>query len=143
MKVLVSRQGWEGKVPRELVRSVLQKVFEIAGREGEVSVLVVDDREMRRLNLEYRHIDSSTDVLSFALNEGSDLDLHPEMLGDIVVSMETAARQAAESGRPMEKELSWLLVHGALHLLGYDHERSQKEAAAMRELEKRILDHLP
>ena len=95
---------------------------------------------MRKLNRDYRHIDASTDVLSFALNEGSDPDPHPEMLGDIVVSMETAARQAGKAGHALETELSWLLVHGALHLLGYDHERSATEAVAMRAMEKEILD---
>lgn len=142
MKIWLSRQGWKGRVHRELVMSVLKKVSEIAGRDGEISVLMVDDHEMRRLNREYRHVDSSTDVLAFALNEGKDPDPHPEMLGDIVISMETAARQAVEANHPMEKELSWLLVHGALHLLGYDHQRSHKEAVVMKEMEQNILDQL-
>jgi len=121
------------------VKSVLKRVFETVHEDGEVSVLLVDDEEIRRLNREYRGMDRCTDVLSFALNEGEPPDPHPEMFGDIVISVETALRQAEGSGQSLEREITWLLIHGALHLLGYDHERSADEAHQMRQLEKRIL----
>jgi probable rRNA maturation factor len=121
------------------MKSVLTRTFETASRDGEVSVLLVDDHEMGRLNREYRGIDAPTDVLAFALNEGDDPDPNPEMFGDIVVSMESAARQAEKAGHSFERELTWLLIHGALHLLGYDHERSEMDAAEMRALEESIL----
>ncbi len=97
---------------------------------------------MRELNSAYRNIDSATDVLAFALNEGEFPDPNPEMFGDIVVSMETAARQAAAAGHSTGKELACLLVHGALHLLGYDHEGSAEDAERMARREREILETL-
>ncbi len=104
--------------------------------------MLVDDVVMRELNRAYRNIDRATDVLAFALNEGDFPDPNPEMFGDLVVSMETADRQALVAGHSTEKELAVLVVHGALHLLGYDHERSRADAERMARREKEILDTL-
>jgi probable rRNA maturation factor len=120
----------------------LRKVFEIAGKDGEVSILFVGDREIRKLNREYRGIDRPTDVLSFALNEGEAPDPHPEMFGDIVISLDRTARQAEEAGHSFEWELVTLLVHGALHLLGYDHEGSEEDAARMKEMEEKVMNEI-
>ena len=117
----------------------MRRVFETDRRGGEVSVLLVDDAEMRRLNRDYRGVDRTTDVLSFALNEGEEPDPQPLFLGDIVVSVERARVQAQEAGVTLEAEMARLLVHGALHLLGYDHERSTEEAAEMQRREEEIL----
>ncbi len=141
MKVRLSRRPGTRKVPPRLAKSVLKRVFEIDRKDGEVSVLFLDDKEIRKLNREYRGVDRPTDVLSFALNEGDLPDPYPEALGDIVISVESAARQAEEAGCSFENEITRLLVHGALHLLGYDHERSEKEAAKMRSMERKILSH--
>ncbi|MGQ9556930.1 MAG: rRNA maturation RNase YbeY [Desulfurispora sp.] len=108
-----------------LVRRVVEKALEleIPGEEAEVSVVLVDDQYIRELNHRYRQIDAPTDVLSFALEEGEELaDAGEErVLGDIVISLPAAIRQAAEYGHSLERELGFLAVHGALHLLGYDH----------------------
>lgn len=119
--------------------SVLKKVFEIDRKDGEISVLLLDDEEIRKLNRDYRGIDRPTDVLSFALNEGDQPDPQPDMWGDIVISVERAARQAESAGLSFEDEVARLLVHGALHLFGYDHEGSKKKAAQMKKKEKEIL----
>lgn len=87
----------------------------------ELSVLLCDDATIRELNREYRERDSSTDVLSFSMREGEYGDLHPELLGDIVVSMETARVQASGAGRTIVAEVTHLVAHGLLHLIGYDH----------------------
>ncbi len=126
-------------MPPKLVKSVLRRVFEIDRKDGEVSVLFLDDKGIQKLNREYRGIDRPTDVLSFALNEGDLPDPNPEVWGDIVISVGSAARQAKEAGHSFENEITRLLVHGALHLLGYDHERSAKEAEKMRSMESEIL----
>ncbi len=88
----------------------------------EVSVLLTDDEGIRALNVEYRGVDGPTDVLSFSQHEGEDEFASEEnLLGDLVISVETAKRQAKEQGRAIEAEVHMLVVHGLLHLLGYDH----------------------
>lgn len=104
---------------------------------GELSVVLTGDEEIRRLNAAYRGKDSPTDVLSFPA--GTDPGGHPPVLGDVVISVETAARQAAERSVPLREEVRFLLVHGVLHLLGYDHERSREEARRMFRLQRRLL----
>ncbi len=115
--------------------------------QTEVDITIVDDEEIHRLNREYRNVDRPTDVLSFALDEG---DEEPELidgpeehlLGDIIISAETAVRQGEEFGHGLTREMVYLAVHGLLHLLGYDHMVEEdkvvmraKEEEALREIE--------
>lgn len=126
---------------------VLDKAATVLGIEEhvEVSVVFADDEYIRELNHQYRGIDKATDVLSFALDEGEEPDVvdGPEesLLGDIVISLETAIRQAEEFGHSLERELSYLTIHGMLHLTGYDHE-TPEEKAEMRNQEEFILAEL-
>jgi probable rRNA maturation factor len=110
----------------------------------EVSVLLTDDNDIRDLNRDYRKIDEPTDVLAFAMREGEDTNVNPNLLGDLVISLETAARQAvtADEGlsvnsSSIETEVAMLAVHGVLHLLGYDHQ-TQEEATTMFEKQNAI-----
>lgn len=105
---------------------------------SELSLVLCDDAFIHELNRTWRGVDSATDVLSFAMGEGDDAEVNPEVLGDIVLSMETAARQADEHGHSLEAEVRVLLVHGFLHLLGYDHIEDD-DAAEMKEAEGRLL----
>jgi len=105
----------------------------------ELSILLTDDEEMRSLNRDYRGKDKPTDVLSFSQTEGEFGEVGGGVLGDIVISLDTARRQAEEKGHSFEKEIDVLLIHGALHLAGYDHERGKKEARAMRKKEREML----
>jgi probable rRNA maturation factor len=89
--------------------------------KAEVSVLLTDDREIRNLNRDYRDTDKPTDVLSFSMREGEGARFAGDVLGDIVLSMTTTARQAREARRSVLDELTMLLAHGLLHLLGWDH----------------------
>lgn len=107
------------------------------GRGFEVSVRLTDDAGIRPLNARWRGRDRPTDVLSFPLGEGAFPGLHPEVLGDAVVSVETAAAQAPLHGLDLGEEVHFLLVHAALHLLGFDHQRDD-ERAVMEALEQRI-----
>ncbi len=102
-----------------------------------LSVLLVDDEEIAWLNKHYRKISGPTNVLSFPLSES----LFSE-LGDIVISVETAAREAKEKKTTLHAHLTWLLTHGLLHLLGHDHERGEKEAIAMWDLEQKLITEL-
>lgn len=97
---------------------------------AELSILLCDDETMRGLNREYRGKDRPTDVLAFAIREGEHGGLAGELLGDVVISLDTARRQAAESDRPIVAEVTFLLAHGLLHLLGYDH----RDAAELRRM---------
>jgi len=90
---------------------------------------------MTRLNRQYRGKAATTDVLSFPMREGSFASLSPHLLGDVVISAETADRQARAAGRPLQDELTALLIHGILHLLGYDHQ-TPSEARRMKRLER-------
>ncbi len=97
---------------------------------------------MRTLNHAWRGKDGTTDVLSFSLREGRFLHIQPEMLGDIVISIPVAARQADEAGHSLTVEIERLLVHGLVHLLGCDHERGRLEARRMKRMEHRLLKRL-
>ena len=100
-------------------------------KRPELTLVFVGDAEIRRLNRNFRKKDKATDVLSFPLNErASDGKFY---LGDILISVPTAKRQAAEIGHPLERELEYLAIHGFLHLLGYEHDEGhEKEEAKMR-----------
>ena len=94
---------------------------------------IVGDRTMRILNRDYLQKDRPTNVISFSMQEGEFATLHPELLGDIVISADTAAREAAEGEITFEERLVFLLLHGILHLTGYDHERSGEQEARRME----------
>jgi probable rRNA maturation factor len=120
---------------KKITNNVLKLVLEERSRTGgEVSVVFVDDGEMRNLNRNYRGMYKSTDVLAFPMNEGRFAAINPELLGDIVISVPQARRQAETHGHSIERELSILLIHGLLHLFGYDHQNDEEESA-MKELE--------
>ena len=108
---------------------------------AELSVLLVSDIEMRRLNRVYRGADRPTDVLAFAQHEGCG-GAPAGLLGDVVISVDTAKRQAAERGLSIGRESERLLIHGVLHLIGYDHERSAAEARRMQRRERLLARRL-
>ncbi|MEC0369899.1 rRNA maturation RNase YbeY [Paenibacillus chibensis] len=136
-------------ISEELIATLellLQKAGQAEGVEdGEVALTFVDDEQIHELNKEYRGIDRPTDVLSFAMNEFTDEELDivyeleedeelqdmPDMLGDIIISVNRAQAQSEEYGHSLERELGFLFVHGFLHLLGYDHQDQESEAEMM------------
>jgi probable rRNA maturation factor len=109
--------------------------------DAELSVAITNDHEIRELNKVFRHRDKATDVLAFAMREGQPVGAtstprrrrtkqgERELLGDVVVSVETARRQAKEHRRPLDAEMRMLLAHGLLHLVGYDHQTDREETA--------------
>lgn len=97
--------------------------------DAELSILIVDNSGIQEINREYLNRDRPTNVISFAMQEGEGAGLAPLVLGDVVISAERAASDAVEAGIPFEHELWFLLLHGILHLLGYDHERGTVEQA--------------
>lgn len=151
LKVYVKNSQKNVKIPvglRLLVRKCCAAVLahEKFPANAEVSVSFVSNGEIRRLNRQFRGKDRSTDVLSFPLGENGVYDINHEtgamLLGDVVISMETAVNQAKTYGHSLEREVGFLTVHSMLHLLGYDHEASPLDAANMREREEEILGEL-
>lgn len=132
--------------PPETLVPVFEEALSAAARAaglaegGEVSILLTDDRHMRVLNAAWRGKDRATNVLSFpalGMAQGGG----PTLLGDIVLARETLQREAEAQGKPFEHHLAHLLVHGFLHLLGYDHQ-TRAEAEAMEGMERRVLESL-
>jgi probable rRNA maturation factor len=126
------------QAPSELIEAAARRVLATEGREDvEISVALLGDPEMRELNARYLQRDRPTDVLAFALGEGTDT------VGDVYVGFEQAERQALELGVPLHEELARLTIHGTLHVLGHDHpEGSGREGSAMFRLQERLLSEL-
>ncbi len=157
MKVSIRNNQRKFKVTkdmRDLVRSAVKAALEYMDfpLKSEVSVMFTDDEEIHELNRMHRGVDRPTDVLSFPLFEydengditEDDLDFNPNgemLLGDIVISLETASRQAQEYGHSFEREIGFLTVHSMLHLFGYDHmtpEDEEEMFGYQREILERI-----
>ncbi len=135
MTVRLSSEHPAGRALARRLRARAAAFLGALGRGGdEVSVLLVGDRRIRALNRRWRGKDRATDVLSFPLSDPAGMG---PVLGDVVMSIETAARRARADGRPIAKELERYLAHGILHLLGYDHERP-RDARAMAEKEAEL-----
>lgn len=105
-------------------------------KNPEVSFLLTDDARIHELNKTYRKKDRPTDVLAFALREGDFAELAGDALGDVIVSVPTARKQADERGRPVLDEVTMLTAHGLLHLLGWDHDTDAKERRMTAETER-------
>lgn len=136
-----SRQWWEKQVQNlqkyfpECLNSKLKKLF----NQTSIALLITKNKEIQSLNKKFRGINRTTDVLSFHLNKKEQLT--KKYLGDIVISIEYASKQALKKKLSLEKELQTLLIHGYLHLLGYDH-KSPKEAKSMFSIQNKLLNKL-
>lgn len=120
-------------------RSLKRLLKELGCKDSEVSLLLVDDDQIREINKNYLQRDRPTNVISFAMTEGAFGDVHPEILGDIILSVETAARDAIACDIDFMDEVEFLLIHGLLHLLGYNHENVESsEAEKMKKLEREL-----
>lgn len=130
---------------KELVFDAVKASLSVEGFTGstEVNVTFVSDSKIREINREFRSIDSATDVLSFPLGENGDYDVNPEngclMLGDVIISVEHALKQADIFGHSTEREIAYLTVHSIFHLLGYDHVDEGEDKKLMRECEEKAL----
>ncbi len=110
------------------------------GREtSEVSIVIVDDEKITRLNWHYLRRNRPTNVIAFPMAPVDPADFPPHLLGDVVISAETAKRQAKAAGREMGEEILFLMIHGILHLLGYDHEKNAEDRREMEAKERELL----
>ncbi|MFH0813362.1 MAG: rRNA maturation RNase YbeY [Pseudomonadota bacterium] len=122
-----------------MVRRIAKAILNgLESPEGELSISLVSDKTITPLNERYLQRSRPTDVLAFPMREGEFSEINPHLLGDVVISVETAKHQADAKGHSFEEELCVLLIHGILHLFGYDHETPGAQAKAMRRKEKAL-----
>jgi probable rRNA maturation factor len=122
---------------------VAQRILaELGLLESELSLLLVNDLQIQVLNRQYLHRDKPTNVLAFPMRKGEFSTFHPHLLGDLVISVETAERQSNRSGLTEMEMVILLMVHGVLHLIGYEHEETKKEARKMAIKQKQLFQQV-
>ncbi|HVO67115.1 MAG TPA: rRNA maturation RNase YbeY [Syntrophales bacterium] len=144
MLILIENRQKKINVDLQHVKRVLRKIMNYLDcKDKEISLLFVDDNEIRKINKHYLNRGYSTNVLTFSLSEGEYGNINPKVLGDIVISVETALKDAEEAGIELNDELEFLMVHGVLHLLNYNHENtSENEVKKMERREKEVFSIL-
>jgi probable rRNA maturation factor len=141
MAVEITRLGAGTRYPTAALRKIAETLLRaVKQSRAELSIALVGDREMRPLNAKYRKKRKTTDVLSFFIDDQPPAGV--PILGDVVISVEQARRQAQERGKTLKSEMVTLLIHGILHLLGYDHEKSPRQARIMFAYEQKLYAHL-
>ena len=137
MSISIRSQRGPHGVARGRLRTRARRMLDALGRlDSELSVVLVDDTIMQSLNATYRGKDQTTDVLSFAMTEGDFGDVNPDVLGDVVISVPTARRQATQARQPLLDRVTFLLAHGLLHLIGYDHETDEQHREMTRQTKR-------
>ena len=138
MKLQIENSQNKIKIDQRKIRSTILKILKILDcADKEISLSFVDDENIKQLNKQYLGKDKATNVLSFSLQEGEYGDINPQIMGDIIVSVETAQRDAIKENLTVTQELEFLIIHGILHLLGYNHENTtKKETNKMQQEEK-------
>lgn len=139
MEIQIQNRQDHQEIKIDFLKQVLERALDhLKVKDKEVSVLLVDDEQIQGLNRQYRHKDTPTDVLAFPQQDDSTPAIASQLLGDIVISIPTAQRQAQGRGHSLEQELKVLLIHGLLHLLGYDHIQDN-DHTIMRQKEVELL----
>lgn len=140
MKIRIDNNQKKINIAKRKIRSTtitLLKYLDCSNKE--ISISFVNDDAIQQLNNQYRHKDKPTNVLSFSLQEGEFGNINPHILGDIVISVDTANADARKNARTFEQEIDFLIIHGLLHLLGYNHENTTKEETKkMQKKEKEL-----
>ena len=140
MKLQIKNSQNKIIIDKRKIRSTILKILKILDcADKEISLSFVDDENIKQLNKEYLRRNRSTNVLSFSLREGEYGDINPQILGDIIISVETAQKDALNGNLTVSQEIDFLIIHGILHLLGYNHENTtRKETNKMRQKEKTL-----
>jgi len=133
------RKRIPGLKSQKIKRLLKKALKDLVNHDVELSILFTDDNHISQLNRRYLGRDSVTNVLAFPMSGGSSTDVDSGLLGDVVVSVDTAIRESKDLGVPLNETIYRLLIHGVLHLLNYDHEKSSEEALRMEKEEHRLL----
>jgi probable rRNA maturation factor len=140
MEILIEDRQGRHKISRKKIERKAQTILNALGcPEGELSILIVDDSEIARLNKEYLGRSGATNVIAFPMQQGQFGYINPNLLGDVVISLDTTAREAKDADMPVERRFDQLLIHGILHLLGFDHEETPERAEIMMLKEEELL----
>jgi len=144
MQTLIENRQKKARLDLRRIRRTVREVLQHLGcRDQEISLLFVDNTAMTEINRHYLKRDYPTNVISFSLREGDFGQINPQLLGDIVISTEQALEDARKGNLDFDDEIDFLVIHGLLHLLGYDHEGTdEREAAKMMDKEKEIFSML-
>ena len=139
MKIWIRNQQKHTLLDSKKIRRAAQRILtELGLPDAEVSLLLVNDAQIQALNRRYLRLDKPTNVLAFSMREGEFPTLHSHLLGDLVISVETARRQMKRFGLDEMKMVILLMVHGILHLVGYEHEGTRKGAREMTLKQKEL-----
>lgn len=152
MYEIIYKEIKENENYEEIISKVLKKCFKEENLENSkmyITIILTNSENIKKINMEYRNIDKETDVLSFPMFEKNELDkkiknkdfIYEEVLGDIIISIKRVEEQAKEYGHSFERELSYMVVHGFYHLMGYDHIK-EEDKLKMRPKEEKILNDL-
>lgn len=137
MSILIEDRQKEINVNLRHVRLLLSKIMKYLDcKDKEISLLFVDNNEIREINKRYLNRDYPTNVITFSLTEGEFGNINPKVLGDIVISVETALKDAEEAGIELNEELEFLMIHGMLHLLNYNHENTNEDEVKKMEMKE-------
>jgi probable rRNA maturation factor len=140
MEILIEDRQSRHKIPRDAIRKKAKIILKALGAlDGELSILIVDDPEIAKLNKAYLDRSGPTNVIAFPMQQGQFGHISPNLLGDVVISVDTAAREAQDVSMAIESRFDQLLVHGILHLFGFDHKKMSQEAEAMMIKERQLL----
>ena len=141
-KILVNKEIYDRQITKKFVENLAKEILNFLGKENvELGITLTNNETIQALNREWRGKDKPTDVLSFPINEKPS-GYGYYLLGDVVISIPFAKKQAEEIGFSYKEEVLRLLIHGILHLLGYDHEKSDEEAKIMFDLQDKIFENL-
>ena len=140
MEIQIDNQQTNQPIEIKAIQSKAQAILNALDcPDGELSILIVDDHRMAELNQTYLQHEGPTNVISFSMREGDFGDINPQLIGDVVISADTCAREADQAGIPAERRFDQLLIHGILHLFGYDHVQSQTRARVMEAKSEALL----
>ena len=140
MGVLIDNRQEAHPVALDRVRQKAQDILDVLGcPEKELSIVLLDDPQIAELNRTYLKREGPTNVIAFPMQEGEYADISPDLLGDVAISLDTAQKESQLAGTDMQTRTIELLLHGVLHLLGYDHEHDEDEARIMEEKSAEVL----
>ena len=143
MDVLIDNRQSKYKISQKNLKEKTKAILDALDcPEGELSILLLDDPQIAVLNKTYLKREGPTNVIAFPMREGEFGEVTPNLLGDVVISLETTAKESKVAGIPMEERLLELTIHGILHLFGYDHEKSEKEARRMEQKSRQLAKQL-
>ena len=141
-RILINKEISDRSITKKFLKEITDKILQKLGLDGvEISITLTDDERIKILNNNWRGKDKATDVLSFPINEKPPRYRYM-ILGDIVISLPFAKKQAENIGLTYKEEILRLLIHGVLHLLGYDHEKSEEEAKKMFAIQDKLFEEL-